>query len=185
MFNGATLPGHRIHLGTLVGVVGIGVLQQQGLRGIAATIRPDGPRRFAVVSATGFAVTGAAAHLCCGSVILTYKRAVEAEAEPHRTPRPSPRSATGLLAVSATGALTALTIFSGSQTVAALRRQSAAPTSTMAVTPLLCVVSTLLTFGALPAPVGGWARPASMSVGLAVYFAVIAASADRPAPNGS
>ena len=34
-----------------------------------------------------------------------------------------------------------------------------------------CVLATLLTFGALPAPIGGYARPASMSIGLAVSFA--------------
>ena len=75
-----------------------------------------------------------------------------------------------------------MAVFSSSQTVASLRPQSNAPTSTMVVTPLLCVVSTLLTFGVLPAPVGGWARPASMSIGLVAYFAVTAVSAERRAP---
>ncbi len=184
LFNGATLDRQRIQVGSLVGVVGIGVLQQLGLRGIASTIRPPVPRRLATVAAAGFAVTGAAAHLCCGSVILAYQRASETQVElPPHSSRPSPRSATALLAVSATGALTSLAVFSSSQTVASLRRQSNAPTSTMVVTPLLCVVSTLLTFGVLPAPVGGWARPASMSIGLVAYFAVTAASAEsRAAP---
>ena len=182
LFNGATLDRDRVQVGTLVGVIGIGVLQQLGLRGIASTIRPPVQRRLATVAAAGFAVTGAAAHLCCGSVILAYQRASQTQVEPHPSPRPSPRSATALLAVSATGALTSLAVFSGSQTVASLRRQSNAPTSTMVVTPLLCVVSTLLTFGVLPAPVGGWARPASMSIGLVAYFAVTAVSAERRAP---
>lgn len=179
LFNGAVLGRRRLHLGTLIGVVGIGVLQQLGLRGIASTIGPDGPRRLATASATGFAVAGAAAHLCCGSVILNYKQSSETRLASPDGPQPSPRSATALLAASATGALTALAIFSGSQTVAALRRQSVAPTSTMIVTPLPCVGLTLLTFGVLPAPIGGWARPASMSIGLIAYFAVNAAPVER------
>lgn len=81
--------------------------------------------------------------------------------------------------MSVTGALTALAVFSGSLTVAARRRQSHATTSRVVVTPLPCVLATLLTFGVLPAPVGGWARPASLSIGLMVYFAVTAASAER------
>ncbi|MEP7332489.1 MAG: DUF6796 family protein [Terracoccus sp.] len=178
LFNGVTLDRHRIQVGTLVGVVGIGILQQLGLRGIASTIEPQVPRRLATVSAAAFAVTGAATHLCCGSVILAYQRASETQVEPHHSARPSPRSATALLAVSATGALTSLAVFSSSQTIASLRRQSHAPTSTLVVTPLLCVMSTLLTLGVLPAPVGGWARPASMSIGLMAYFAVTATSAE-------
>jgi hypothetical protein len=38
-------------------------------------------------------------------------------------------------------------------------------------------MSTLLSFGALPAPVGGYARPASMSIGLMAYFLSAAATA--------
>lgn len=179
LFNGVPLAPTRIHLGTLVGVVGIGVLQQVGLRGIASTARPGGPRHLAAGAATGFAVTGTVAHLCCGSVILAYKRASTTFVEPYDRPRPSPRSATALLAASATGAFTALAIFSGSMTATALRRQGNAMTSRVVVTPFACVVSTLVTFGVLPAPVGGWARPASMSIGLLVYFAVTAASAEH------
>ena len=42
------------------------------------------------------------------------------------------------------------------------------------MTPFPCVLATLATFGMLPAPIGGYLRPASMSIGLAVYFAVSA-----------
>ena len=155
LFNGATLARHRIQAGTLTGLVGIGVLQQLGMRGIASTIRPGVLRRLATVSAAGFAVTGAGAHLCCGSVILDYQHSAETGLESHDRPQPSPRSATALLAASASGALIALAILSGSQTVDALRRQGDAPASRMVVTPLPCVALTLLTFGRLPAPVGG------------------------------
>jgi hypothetical protein len=36
-----------------------------------------------------------------------------------------------------------------------------------------------LTFGFLPAPIGGYARPASISIGLMMHWAVTAASAER------
>lgn len=176
MFNGSIVASNRVQLGTLTGVVGVGVLQQVGMRGIASTFRPGGLRQLAAGSATGFAVTGSLAHLCCGAVILAYKRLVEIEVDPHDGPRPAPRSATPLLAVSAVGALTALAIFSSSLIIAERHHESNASTSRMVLTPLPCVVSTLLTFGLLPAPLGGWARPASISFGLIGYFAVTAAS---------
>lgn len=176
LWNGATLAPRRIHVGTLTGLVGIGLLQWLGMRGIARAIRPGGLRRLAAASATAFAVSGVLTHLSCGTVILAYRRASETEVGLTDDPQPSPRSATTLLAVSAAGALSALAVFSGSQIVAALRRGSTAPTLSAIVTPFPCVMSTLLTFGALPAPIGGYARPASMSIGLMVYFAVTAAS---------
>jgi hypothetical protein len=47
------------------------------------------------------------------------------------------------------------------------------------------VVATLLTFGALPAPIGGYARPASMSIGLAASFAAAAAAAGELSSTGA
>ena len=47
---------------------------------------------------------------------------------------------------------------------------------------LACLLATLLTFGKLPAPVGGYARPASISIGLMVFFVLVAASAERSHP---
>ena len=181
LWNGATLAPRRVHVGTLTGLVGIGLLQWLGLRGVAQAIHPGVLRRLAAGSATAFAVSGVLTHVCCGTVILAYRRASEIEVEPTDGPQPSPRSVTTPLAVSAVGALSALAAFSGSLTVAALRRESTAPASWAVVTPFPCVMSTLLTFGALPAPIGGYARPASMSIGLMVYFAVAAASAERGA----
>lgn len=178
LFNGAVLGQHRIQIGTVTGVLGIGVLQLLGLRGIASTIRTEAPRLFCARSATGFAVTGALAHLCCGSVILACEAVSQMGAESRDGRWPSPRSATPLLAVSASGAFTALAIFGAGLTWDALGRQGNPPTSSMVVTPLPCVILTLLTFGALPAPVGGWARPASMSIGLAVYFVVTSATVE-------
>ncbi len=116
--------------------------------------------------------------MCCGTVILAYRRAAEPGTEPTDGKQPSPRSATTLLAASAVGALGALAAFSGSLTIEALRR-SGPPTVWALVTPFPCVMSTLLTFGVLPAPVAGYARPASMSIGLMVYFAVTAMSGER------
>lgn len=180
LWNGVRHTPRRVHLGTVTGLVGIGALQWLGLRGVARAIRPGALRQLALGSAAGFAVTGCLTHLWCGSVILDYRQAVQAPIVPAAGPRrPAPRSATTPLAVSATGALGALAVFSSSLVVAAVRGRSTAPTVWAVVTPLPCVLATLLTFGSLPAPVGGYARPASMSIGLMVYFAVTAASAER------
>ena len=137
------------------------------MRGIAGAIRPGVLHRLAVASATAFAVSGVLTHVCCGTVILAYRRAAEPGTEPTDGKQPAPRSATTLLAASAVGALGALAAFSGSLTIEALRR-SGPPTVWALVTPFPCVMSTLLTFGVLPAPVAGYARPASMSIGLMV-----------------
>ena len=178
LWNGAMLAPSRIHAGTLTGVVGIGLLQWLGMRGIAGSIRPGVLRRLATASATAFAVSGVLTHVCCGTVILAYRRAAETGTEPAAGTRPSPRSVTTLLAASAVGALSALAAFSASLTIEALRRNPA-PTVWAFVTPFPCVMSTLLTFGFLPAPVAGYVRPASMSIGLIIYFAVTAASDGR------
>lgn len=178
LWNGAMFSPHRIQLGTVTGLVGIGVLQWFGLRGIARSIRPGVLRRLSLASAAGFAVTGSLTHLWCGSVILDYRRASLISVKPVDGPRPAPRSATALLAGSAVGALSALAVFSSTLLLAEVRGGSTAPTVWAIVTPLPCVLATLLTFGSLPAPIGGYARPASMSIGLLVYFAVTAATAE-------
>ena len=121
LWNGAGLTPHRVHVGTLTGLVGISILQWLGLRGIARRTGSGTLSRLATASATAFAVSGAMTHLCCGTVVLAYQRASTTEVEPAGGARPSPRSATGLLAASAVGTLGALAVFSGSQTVVALR----------------------------------------------------------------
>jgi hypothetical protein len=93
--------------------------------------------------------------------------------------RRAPRSATPLLAISTAATLGALAAYSASLTVAALRRRDSAGAWQAVVTPLPSVMATLLSFGALPAPVGGYARPASISIGLMAYFAITAASDQR------
>jgi hypothetical protein len=173
LWNGAGFAPRRVHVGTVTGAVGIGVLQWLSLWGIGGGLRPGGLRRLATASAAAFAVTGVVTHVCCGTVILAYRRA--ASLEPANTTRPSPRSATPLLAASAVGALGALAAFSGALTVEALRRDPAGSRWAL-VTPLPCVLSTLLGFGLLPAPVAGYLRPASMSIGLLLYFVVTAVS---------
>ena len=70
---------------------------------------------------------GSPHQVCCGTVILAYRRAVETGIEPTDGLRPPPRSAT-LLAVSAVGALSALAGFSGSLTIEALRGRYPSPT---------------------------------------------------------
>jgi hypothetical protein len=179
LWNGAALPARRIYVGTLTGFVGIGLLQWLAMRGISRTIHAGRERRIAAASATAFAVSGVITHQCCATVILAYKRATGDALESNNGARRSPRSGTRLLAVSAAASLSALAVFSASLTVAALRRRNSAPAWWSAVTPFPCVMATLLTFGVLPAPVGGYARPASISIGLMTYFAITAASGQR------
>jgi hypothetical protein len=178
MWNGAGFPPRRIRVGTLAGHVGIGLLQWLAMRGISRTIQAGPERRIATASATAFAVSGVLTHQCCATVITAYQRATEDPLEPGTGQRRSPRSVTRLLAASAAAALGSLAAFSGSLTVAALRGPRSAPAWRSAVTPFPCVMATLLSFGVLPAPVGGYARPASISTGLITYFAITAASAD-------
>jgi len=179
LWNGAALPARRIHAGTLAGHVGIGLLQWLALRGIGQSVDGGRARQIASVSAPAFAVSGVLTHQCCATVILAYQKAMEAAAEPTDGARPSPRSATRLLAVSTAGTLGALAAFSASLTGAGLRHRDSTPVWRSMVTPLPCVLATLLTFGRLPAPVGGYARPASISIGLLIYFAITAAAGRR------
>ena len=183
LWNGAALPVRRIHAGTLAGYVGIGLLQWLAMRATSRTIGAGRERTIAAASATAFAVSGVITHQCCATVILAYKRAAEDASEPDNGVRRSPRSSTRLLAVSAAASLSALAAFSASLTVAGLRRRTGAPAWWPAVTPFPCVMATLLTFGALPAPVGGYARPASISIGLMAYFALSGAASEARTPR--
>jgi hypothetical protein len=177
LWNGATFTPCRIHLGTVTGVIGIGCLQWLGMRGVAQTLSPGLLRRVATVSATAFVVSGVLTHLSCGRVVLDYQKVSAGQVEPSLGPQPSPRSATKLLAASALGALGALAVFSCCLNAAAWRRRGEEPLWWTLVTPFSSVMSTLLTFGLLPAPVGGYLRPASMSLGLLLFFAVVVAAA--------
>jgi hypothetical protein len=179
LWNGTALPVRRIRAGSLTGHVGIGLLQCLAMRGLSRTL-PDGrERRIAEASATAFAVAGVLTHQCCGTVILAYKKAIDEAHGSGDETRRSPRSATPLLAISTAATLGALAAYSASLTVAALRRRGSAAAWQSVVTPLPSVMVTLLSFGALPAPVGGYARPASISIGLMTYFALTAASGQR------
>jgi hypothetical protein len=183
MWNGAALPAPRIHAGKWMGHVGIGLLQWLAMRGISRTVHAGPERSIAAASATAFAVSGVLTHQCCATVILAYKRAMAEDLESTNGARRSPCSDTRLLGAGAVGSLGALAVFSASLAVTALRRRNSAPAWWSAVTPFPYVMGTLLTFGALPAPVGGYARPASISVGLMTYYAITAASdqlGDRP-----
>ena len=178
-WNGAALPARRIHAGTLAGYVGIGLLQWVALRGLSRTLPAGRKRSIASASATAFAVSGVLVHQCCATVILAYKKAMAAASDTEV--RRSPRSATPLLAASTAATLGSLAAYSASVTVAALRERGSAPAWRSVVTPLPCVLATLLSFGRLPAPVGGIARPASISIGLLTYFAVAAAAGEKDA----
>ena len=180
LWNGVGLPTRRIYAGTLAGYVGIGLLQWLAMRGIGRSIPGERERRIAAASATAFAVSGVITHQCCATVILAYKRAMEDARKSKDGARRSPRSGTRLLAASAAASLSALAVFSASLTLAALRRRNSASVGSSAVTPFPCVLATLLTFGRLPAPLGGYARPASISLGLMTYFAITAALDERP-----
>ena len=184
LWNGASFAPVRLHAGTVTGVAGIGVLQWAGLQAAARAIPPGRLRRLAGVSATGFAVSGVLTHLGCGRVILAYRQAAEDTADVAADRRqPSPRAATTLLAVSAITALGALAVFSGAMIGSAVRHPDSTPTVRAVVTPFPCVLATLLIFGKLPAPIGGYARPASMSIGLAVSFAVSVACSRGITPS--
>jgi hypothetical protein len=179
LWNGAVLPSRRIHIGTVSGLVGIGLLEWLSMRGISRVIQPGVQRNVAAASAHAFALSGVLTHLSCGMVISAYQKALAKEVESAVGARSAPRSVTSLLAVSAIGSLGALAVFSANLTVAALLRRSTAPIIWSTVTPFPCVLATLLTFGTLPTPVGGYARPASISIGLMVYFAIAAGSAEH------
>ena len=58
MWNGAVLSPGRVHLGTISGLVGIGLLEWLSLRGISRAIHPGTHRRVAEGSATAFAAVG-------------------------------------------------------------------------------------------------------------------------------
>lgn len=82
----------------------------------------------------------------------------------------STRSLTRLLTVSAAGSLLSLAAISAGLGVAAARGRRPVPPRAAWAGPFAPVLLTLLTFGHLPAPVGGLARPASISLGLFAYF---------------
>lgn len=177
MWNGVVLSKRRIQAGTLVGLAGIGVVEWVGLRGVGGGIEPGVLRNVAVASAVAFGVSGALTHLSCGALVLAYKNALLHGDDPKLRAQPAPRALTRVLAGSAVGTLLALATFSADVAAARLTGRSSAPAWSGAVTPLPCVLLTLLTFGRLPAPIGGYLRPASISVGLAAYFAVAASTA--------
>ena len=181
LWNGASFTPGRLRVGTVIGVVGIGVLQGIGLTSTARSLPPGGLRRLATAAAVGFAVSGVLTHVGCGAVILAYRRTARGATDVSSGRRPAPRTATTVLAASALGALGALAVFSGAVVGAAARDPDTTPTVRAVratATPFPWVVATLLTFGALPTPVGGYARPASMSIGLAASFALAVAAAD-------
>lgn len=173
LWNGAALPAGRLRAGALIGCAGIGLLQGPALRGISRTLPVGRERQVAGLAAGVFAVSGVLTHQCCTTVVQAYQRAgVQGPGSPP-VPRRPPRSCSRLLGVSAVASLASLAAFSAGLAVAAVRGGAPARWRS-AVTPFPCVLAALLTTGALPAPVGGYLRPASISAGLVAYFAVTA-----------
>jgi hypothetical protein len=187
LWNGTVHPRSRICLGTVTGLVGIGLVERFGLR---ESVRTGGGINGGVGrgAAAVFGVSGALTHLSCGALILAGRRALAAPAgstEPMGSTEPA--GSAGLvrpvapgwstaLGVSAVATLGALAVFSADETVTSLRSPGAGPAWAALVTPFPFVLVTLLTFGALPAPLGGYLRPASISTGLLLYLAVEAAA---------
>ena len=176
LWNGAALSRRRIWLGTLCGVAGIPLLAGTGLLASVRAVHPGGLRNVAAVAVGAFALSGVLTHAACGAVVLAYRQeAMRTAPEPGRR-RPAPRSATRLLGASAVVCLGALAVISSCATVAALSGRSSSPAISSAGSAFPSVVATLLTFGLLPYPVGGYARPASISTGLLLHFCVAAAT---------
>ena len=181
LWNGVELSGSRIRVGTATGLVGIGLLSGCALAGAARGL-PAGPQRVVgTVSVAVFAVAGGLTHYCCGAGVLARQaiRAGEWEGEarsPDVAPDLAPDRPRGLLTASAVATLAALAVLSLDLTLAAHRRGHDWRRQA-GVTPFPWVLASLATTGRLPAPVGGFLRPASISCGLLVALAL--AAADR------
>ena len=171
LWNGAAFSERRARLGTVTGLVGI-VSVGVGLAGAAGagTGRfpiPVSLRRVTTVSAGIFTVCGAVTHWSCAAAVSQARSAWSGEGR-------GPTSGSGavrLFAAGAAGTLAALAVLSGAQAAAA--RERGAGVLALA-TPFPFVLVALLTFGRLPAPLGGFLRPASISSGLLAHFAVTA-----------
>lgn len=177
LWNGVAHSPVRIRAGTVTGVLGIGLLTATGLGGAAREIDPGPLRSTTIAAAAAFAVSGVATHVACGSVITVHQ---QARAGTGRSTRPLTR----LLAVSAAGSLLSLATVSAGLTVAAARGRRPVPTRWSWLGPFPPVLVNLLTFGHLPGPFGGYARPASISLGLLAYFSS-APSRPPPAPSAA
>ena len=175
LWNGAVLSRRRVRLGGAVGLVGIG-LQGFALQSEAGLVHPELLQCAAAVSGSAFAVSGALTHQACAAVILAYQEALAAGITSWGEAEPSLRPLTNLLAVSAVASLGALAVFSAAVTYGARLRHDAGPSWQEVATPLPCVALALVAARVLPAPLGGYARPASMSIGLLTHFVVVAAS---------
>lgn len=158
--NGVVHSPSRVRAGTVTGVLGIGLLSATGLLSTARTIAPGRLRSMAYAAAATFAVAGTATHVACGSTITAHRLSSVG-------PGPAPNR---LLMLSAAGSLLSLATLSGALTAAGLRGLRPAPTRWSLVGPFPPVALALLTFGHLPRPLGGYARPASISLGLLAYF---------------
>lgn len=178
LWNGVPLSAGRIRLGTLIGIGGIGLLAAGGLGGAARAVPPGPLRDLAVASVAVFAVAGASTHQRCAAGVLTRRRRGAREgSEDHDRPVPPD----GLLAATAAATLGSLAVLSLVLTEAA-RRNGPGWWREVLRTPFPWVAAALATNGRLPAPVGGYLRPASISSGL--LLSLTARAHARPASPG-
>jgi hypothetical protein len=177
LWNGAVLPPGRIWAGTLCGVVGIPLLAATGLRSSVREVPAGAPRAVAAASVGAFALAGVLTHVSCGAVIVAYRNEVARGVDAPSTDRAPARTATRWFGAGAVGSLASLAAVSGCAAVAGLSGRGGTARMSSAVTAFPCVVSTLLTFGRLPSPIGGYLRPASISSGLLLHFCLAAAQA--------
>ncbi len=178
LWNGVVHSRSRVRAGTVTGVVGIGLLASTGLGAAAQEIEPGALRATTIAATAAFAISGAATHVACGLIITAHQQARSGAGR-------STRSLTRLLSVSAAGSLLSLATVSAGLTVAAACGRRPAPTDRSWVglifaEPFPPVLVALLTFGHLPGPLGGYARPASISLGLLAYQAVGAPTGGLP-----
>ena len=159
LWNGASFAPGRLHVGTVIGVVGIGVLQCGGTEAAARSVPPGRFRRLATVSAAGFALSGVLTHLGCGTVIRAYRRSAE------RTPdAPDRRQLVAAIRHDDAGGERARRPRHAGRLQRGRDRGGRARSGPDAegravVTPFPCVLATLLTFGCcLPRSGGTSAR---------------------------
>ena len=155
LWNGAVLPPGRIWAGTLCGVVGIPLLAATGLRSSVRGMPSGAPHAVAAASVAAFALTGVLTHVSCAAVIVAYRNELSRAVDAPVSDRVPAQTATRLFGAGAVGSLASLAVLSGCAAVARRSWRSGAPRMSSAVTAFPCVVSTLLTFGRLPSPIGG------------------------------
>ncbi|MGL5851334.1 MAG: DUF6796 family protein [Phycicoccus sp.] len=173
-WNGVDVGTDRVWWGALIGVIGIGVLERHGLATLVGSVRPRALRQLGQAAVTLFAVFGVAVHFAFGPLLLGYRQAAAAGGDTwSRTAAPL-ADATGLVLLGGGVSLGALAVVSIVLAVGAFRDRVPMPRWAALATPVVLVVAALLVADLLPAPVGGLVYPAWISVGLLLFFMLVA-----------